>query len=516
MCSPGGIIHWLSASGAANNGGIPLRRHRLTTLAGAAAAAFAVLASVLPAGAAPVLPEGPPRVLMAAGSDTTSFITDALGQAYQASATANSRKDRVVNVPPLHSIAKLSNEAAANIVANRWLANARQLWPSGALVPGDVDCPVTRVYGGEGSYDANGNNNYADAGDRRFTEVQVDANNNGTPGEAGVIGERVQLGWVAPNGSGSGRNFALDYTNNAPGCHDIARSSAAPSGGQRDTMDSWGFALDGIGWTYFSGNDHGVTALTQDQLNKIYSCSPTDPTKTQISTWGELNGNPADTDPIRGYIVQPGSGTAQDVMNTLLGISGSATGSLPLNCNDTVKATFGTVQEHDCLNVAEVDKPDAICFYGYSRYRIQSRALEPDKRNGARFGAFSFSDATTPQRPTGSTIRETAGRYDGSRIVYMVVPKGNPTVGTMPSFANVMSFIGVIPSNGIDLDGDGAGNDPGEVVGTGSPQIGFACDGGLSRKLVRTYGLVPFQLGPTDASDARYGESYCRHNKFGF
>jgi ABC-type phosphate transport system substrate-binding protein len=454
---------------------------------------------------------------MAGGSDTTTFITEALGEAYQGSATANPNKDRVVNVPPLHSIAKLSNEAAANVVANRWLANARQLWPSGALVPGDADCPVTRVYGGEGSYDANGNNNYADVGDRRFTEVAVDADNDGTPGEANVIGERVQLGWVAPNGSGSGRTFALDYTNNAPGCHDIARSSAAPSGGQRDTMDSWGFALDGIGWTYFDGNDHGVTALTQEQLNKIYSCSADNPNRTQIATWGELNGNALDTDPIRGYIVQPGSGTAQDVMNTLLGISGSATNALPLNCSDAVKATFGTVQEHDCLNVAEADKPDAICFYGYSRYRIQSRALEPDKRNGSRFGAFSFSAATTPQRPTGSTIRETAGRYDGSRIVYMVIPKGNGTVGWMPSFANVLSFIGVIPSNGIDLDNDGtAGNDPGEVVGTGSPQIGFGCDGGLSRKLVRTYGLVPFQLGPTDAGDARYGESYCRHNKFGF
>ena len=493
-----------------------MQRHRLITLVGAAVAAVAVFASPLPAGAAPAIPAAPPRVLMAGGSDTTTFITEALGEAYQGSATANPNKDRVVNVPPLHSIAKLSNDAAAAVIANQWVANARQLWPTGALVPGDADCPVTRVYGGEGSYDANGNNNYGDAGDRRFTEVNVDANNNGTAGEAGVIGERVQLGWVAPNGSGSGRSFALDYGNNAPGCVDIARSSSAPSGGQRDTMDSWGFALDGIGWTYFPGNNHGVTALTRDQLNKIYSCSPENPNRPIIATWGELSGNPADTSPIKAYVVQPGSGTAQDVASTLLGFQSTQTADIPLNCSPAVKATFGTVQEHDCLNVAEADKPDAICFYGYSRYRIQSRALEPDKRNGARFGAFSFTDATTPQRPTASTIRETAGRYEGSRIVYMVVPKGNAQVGTMPSFANVMAFLGVIPANGIDLNGDGDRTDPGEVAGTGQAQVGFVCDGGLSRKLIRTYGLVPFQLGPTDAADGNYGQSYCRHNKYGF
>lgn len=492
-----------------------MRTRRRVLTAVAVAGAFATLATTAPAGAATQIPAGDPKVLMAGGSDTTTFVVEALGEAYQNNA-ANQNKDRIVNVPPLHQIARLSSTAQAGNATNAWLVPTRQNWGTGAIVPGDADCLATRVYGGEGSFDANGNNNYGDAGDRRFTEVNVDADNDATAGEANVPGERVQLGWVAPNGSGSGRSFALDYTNNAPGCVDMARSSSAPSAGaQRSALDSWGFALDAIGWVYFPSNPHGVTALTRDQLNKIYTCSATDPSKPQISTWGELSGNPANTTRIRPYKVQQGSGTGEDVATVLLGLANNS--QVGLNCDPNIVGTlFPTVQEHDCLNVSEAAKPDAICFYGYSRYRIQSRALEPDKRNGSRFGAFAASDTVTPLRPSGSTIREGAGRYGGTRIVYTVIPKGqgDGVTSQMPSFANVLAFTGVIPSTGINLNGDGDFTDPGEVAGTGAAQLGFACDGGLSRKIIRTYGLVPFQLGVTDPANAAYGESYCRHNVY--
>ena len=482
-------------------------------MAVAVAGAFATLAPLAPAGAATVIPSGDPKVLMAGGSDTTTFVVNALGEAYQGN-SANRNKDRIVNVPPLHLIAKLSSTAQAGNATNSWLVPTRQNWGTGALVPGDADCTATRVYGGEGSFDANGNNNYGDGGDRRFTSVDIDVDNDSTPGETAVPGEKVQLGWVAPNGSGSGRTFALDYTNNAPGCVDLVRSSSAPSssGGQRSAFDAWGFALDAIGWVYFPTNNHGVTALTRDQLNKIYTCSASDPTKPQISTWGELNGNPADTARIKAYKVQQGSGTGEDVATVLLGLTSNS--QVGLNCNSSV--VFPTVQEHDCLNVSEVDKPDAICFYGYSRFRIQSRALEPDKRNGARFGAFAVNDSITPLRPSGSTIREGSGRYGGTRIVYTLIPKGqgDGVTSQMTSFANALAFTGVIPSNGVDLNNDTDFTDPGEVAGTGSAQLGFACDGGLSRKIIRTYGLVPFQLANTDPANANYGQSYCRRNVY--
>jgi len=487
-----------------------LRFPRRLLMATAAAGAVAVLASTVPASAV-TIPAGDPKVLMAGGSDTTTFVVQSLGEAYQAS-SLNTNKDRIVNVPPLHNVAKLSNAAAAAIPANLWLANARQAWPSGAVVPGDADCPTTRVYGGEGSYDANGNNNYGDAGDRRFTTVEVDADNDGTAGEAAVPGERVQLGAVAPNGSGSGRSFALDFTNNPVGCVDLVRSSSAPGSSQRPSFDAWGFALDAIGWVYFPGNNHGVTQLTQAQLNQMYTCSAGDPSRPIIWNWGQLSGNSADVTPIKPYKVQQGSGTGEDVATTLLGLANNS--QVGLNCSDPT-ALFPTVQEHDCLNVSEVDKPDAVCFYGYGRYRIQSRALEPDKRNGARFGAFAIG-AGTPLRPSGATIKEGTGRYAGTRIVYTLIPKGPGDGATtpLPSFANALAFTGVIPANGVDINNDGDKTDPGEVTGTGSAQPGFACDGGLSKKIIRTYGLVPFQLGTTDPTNADYGQSYCRRNVY--
>lgn len=487
-----------------------MRFPRRLLMATAAAGAVAVLASTVPASAV-TIPAGDPKVLMAGGSDTTTFVVQSLGEAYQAS-SLNTNKDRIVNVPPLHNVAKLSNAAAAAISANLWLANARQAWPSGAVVPGDADCPTTRVYGGEGSYDANGNNNYGDSGDRRFTTVEVDADNDGTAGEAAVPGERVQLGAVAPNGSGSGRSFALDYTNNPVGCVDLSRSSSAPSSAQRPSFDAWGFALDAIGWVYFPGNNHGVTQLTQAQLNQMYTCSAGDPSRPIIWNWGQLSGNSADVTPIKPYKVQQGSGTGEDVATTLLGLANNS--QVGLNCSNPT-ALFPTVQEHDCLNVSEVDKPDAVCFYGYGRYRIQSRALEPDKRNGARFGAFAIG-AGTPLRPSGATIKEGTGRYAGTRIVYTLIPKGPGDGATtpLPSFANALAFTGVIPANGVDINNDGDKTDPGEVTGTGSAQPGFACDGGLSKKIIRTYGLVPFQLGTTDPTNADYGQSYCRRNVY--
>jgi ABC-type phosphate transport system substrate-binding protein len=472
--------------------------------------AFGVLASTLPAQAGT---DGEKRVLAMVGSDTTTFVMEAFANAYNISPT-NTDNDRIVNVAPLHSISVLSETAEASVPARAWLAAARRSWPGGVVVPADNDCKVQRVYGGEGSFDANGNGNYGDSGDRRFTAVQVDANNNATPGEAGVNGEQVQLGWVAPNGSGSGRAFALDFVNNPVGCVDLVRSSSAPGSAQRPSFDSWGFALDAIGWNYFPGNNHGVVSLTQEQLNKMYTCSATDPTRPQIATWGELSGNPADTSPIKAYRVQPGSGTGEDVAATLLGLANN--NQIGLNCDSNV-VTFPVVQEHDCNNVSDADKPDAVCFYGYSRWRIQARALEPDKRNGARFGAFAASASDTPLRPTAATIKEAPGRYAGTRIVYTVIPVGDAGANNfLPSFRDALEFTGVRPANGIDRNNNGNFNDPGDVApptgGTAAP--GFVCSAGPAQKIIRTYGLVPFKLGTTDPANENYGSSYCRRNVY--
>jgi ABC-type phosphate transport system substrate-binding protein len=417
----------------------------------------------------------------------------------------------------LHSIGRLSEaaELASSFNPPRtWLAAVRRAWPAGVVVPADNDCKVQRVYGGEGSLDANGNGNYGDGGDRRFTAAQVDANNNATPGEAGEPGEVVQLGWVAPNGSGSGRNFALDYTNNPVGCVELSRSSSYASAGQIGRLEAWGFALDAIGWTYFPGNTRGVVSLTRAQLRDIYTCAPDNPTRTIIKYWGELNGRAEEIGPgheIKAYRVQPGSGTSEDVASVLIGVGNN--NGIGQNCSGVV---FPVVQEHDCTAVSDADKPDAICFYGYSRWRIQARALEPDKRNGARFGAFSVTANDTPLRPTASTIRETTGRYAGTRIVYTMVNVGNvaatPPIYT-PGYQDAIDFAGVRPAGGIDRNSNGNFNDPGDVASPGAQaQPGFVCAAGPAQKIIRTYGMVPFKIGVTDPLNPAYGQSFCRRN----
>ena len=287
--------------------------------------------------------DGTSRVLAVAGSDTTAPVLGALALAGNINA-ANVDGDRAVNVPPLHSVSADLESAESAVATLSWLKAARLGWPSGEVVPGSDECKTERVYGGEGSQDNNNDGDVLDFGggtpDVPYTTVQTDANNNSTPGEAGVIGEQVQLGAVAPNGSGAGRSYGLDTTRTPLGCLDIVRSSSAPSSGaQRVQYDAWGFALDGLGWTYFPGNTHGVTALTQTQLKNVYTCaatnvdasSPPDGDYTDVGDqaagepiaryWGDLSSNPADTTPIKAYRIQKGSGTGKDVAGLLLGLA---------------------------------------------------------------------------------------------------------------------------------------------------------------------------------------------------
>lgn len=505
-------------------GGNPLRSKTLKlVLAGLVAGSLMVQAAPAPAG-----DDGAERTLSMAGSDTTSPVMEAMAKAYNVS-TLNPDRDRVVNVPPLHTV---STDLEASEGANplkAWLALSRMSWAAGEVVPADADCPVERVYGGEGAFDNNNDGDTDDAGDTRFQPTTIDVDGDGTPGEAGVPGERVQVGWVAPNGSGAGRNAALDFTNNPLGCIDLVRSSSAPGTAQRDLFDTWGFALDAVGWNYFPGNPHGVTALTRDQLNKVYTCAAsntdgnsdgdfTDVGDTAAGQpvyryWGDLSGNAGNKTPIRAYRVQKGSGTGDDVARVLLDLADN--NGVGTNCTGG-DAGYPVVQEHDCTAVSDVDKPNAICFYGYSRWRLQARSLEADKRNTAVFGAFAFAGGT-PLRPTASTIKEGVGRYDGTRIVYTLITKqaaagaGQPK---LPGFADALTFTGVAPSNGVDVNGDGDTTDPNDVPAGGSAQPGFVCGSTAAQRLIRVYGLVPFKLGITDATDPNYGQSFCRRNKY--
>ena len=392
------------------------------------------------------------------GSDTTYYVMNALVDAHNLSwGTAanggkqyyNPNKDKAVNIPPLVSMNASVETGEATVATAAWLKDARLAWPGGAVLPSDANCTTQYVFGGVGSNDADSNNNVTSGGDSAYTDVTA------LPGASGVT---VRLGVIPPNGSGAGRN-AISGTaqagvtyNTAGGtyaCLDLARSSSYSA--DTTKFEYWAFALDAIGWTYFPGNTHAAAAngLTNTDLNKIYSCSNanldanSDGDTNDVGDrkngypiyrfWGDITGDATDLTPIKPYRIQQGSGTGDDVARYMLGkgSSGQNTDATFLaNCDSAANNTdgdaattytFPIVQEHDCRNVSDANKPDAICFYGYSRWVLQARSLETDKRNGAIFGKYGTS-ASSLLRPSFSSINDTATRYAGTRYVYNVLP----------------------------------------------------------------------------------------------
>jgi len=497
-----------------------------------------------------------------------------LSSAHNTSSRYNPNKDRAVNIPPLVAAnpSVENGESVATAANKAWLAAARSTWPGGMVLPADNDCKVNMVFGGYGSRDLN---NDGDSGDGAVgtpatwegaTIATADLN---ADTDTSDNGETWYLGVVPPNGSGAGRG-AMEGTaqngviyNGATGpganansaCIDIARSSSKSFNAKRE---GWAFALDAIGWTYFSGNDHGVatTGLTKAQLKKIYTCfsgTKIDPNNSntadqvgdripgypEFSLWGDVTNNPADTDPIKAYRVQLGSGTGTDVATTLIGhltnndvdfLGGCDTVANNTDGNAATTFTpFTQVQEHDCRNVSDANKPDAICFYGYSRWVIQAKALETDKRNGAVFGKFASTGDL--KRPSFSSINETQSRFEGTRYVYNYVGLNTDGTGNdFPRIEDSRRFVGVTaqpaacntnatgtaPNQVVsevtaatDCNFDGDSTDVGVAVG-GVP--GFICGDLTARKIIATYGLKPLPMAATSPTDGALGQSYCRLN----
>jgi ABC-type phosphate transport system substrate-binding protein len=513
-------------------------------------------------------------ILGIAGSDTTTFVMDALSAAHNTNSRYNPNKDRAVNIPPL--LAANPNvelgESTATSANKAWLAAARSTWPGGMVLPADNDCKVNMVFGGYGSRDLNTD---GDSGDGAVgtpatwegaTVATADLNNDADTID---VGETWYLGVVPPNGSGNGRGAVEGTAQNgvfyngasSPGgtaasaCIDIARSSSRSTSAK---LEGWAFALDAIDWTYFSGNDHGVaqTGLSKTQLKKIYTCfsgTKIDPNNSgtadqvgdripgypEYSLWGDVTGVTTDVDPIRAYRVQLGSGTGTDVATTLIGHATNNDADFLGGCDTVANNTdgdaattftpFPQVQEHDCRNVSDANKPDAICFYGYSRWVIQAKALETDKRNGAVFG--KFKNTGDFKRPSFSSINETQSRFEGTRLVYNYVGLSSTTGSIYPRIEDSRRFVGVTAqpaacntnatgpvgnqvvsevTAATDCNFDGDILDASVVVG-GVP--GFICGDLTARKIIATYGLKPLPMAATDLNNGALGTSYCRLNK---
>lgn len=513
-------------------------------------------------------------ILGIAGSDTTTFVMEALSSAHNTNSRYNPNKDRAVNIPPL--VAANPNvelgESTATAANKAWLAAARSTWPGGIVLPADNDCKVNMVFGGYGSRDTNTDGDTADgtvvAGLAPEGGTAVTADLNGDA-DTTDVGETWYLGLVPPNGSGNGRGAVEGTAQNgvtyngtaSPGgaaasaCIDIARSSSRSTSTK---LEGWAFALDAIDWTYFSGNDHGVaqTGLTKAKLKKIYTCytgTKIDPNNSgtadqvgdripgypEYSLWGDVTNVTTDVDPIRAYRVQLGSGTGTDVATTLIGHTSNNDVDFLAGCDTVANNTDGNaattftpftqVQEHDCRNVSDANKPDAICFYGYSRWVIQAKALETDKRNGAVFGKFANNGDL--KRPSFSSINETPSRFEGTRLVYNYVGLSSTTGSIYPRIEDSRRFVGVTAqpaacntnatgpvgnqvvsevTAATDCNFDGDILDTSVAV-SGVP--GFICGDLTARKIIATYGLKPLPMAATDPTKGELGSSYCRLNK---
>ena len=523
-------------------------------------------------------------ILGIVGSDTTYFVMNALTDAHNLSTRYNPNADKAVNIPPLVS-ANANVEAGENTLATaRWLKAARLAWPGGAVLPADANCTTQYVFGGAGSMDGNRyvsptpsttiapDGDVADATDTPFTAV------TSVPGGPTGGTYDVRLGVQPPNGSGDGQKAitgsaavkGVTYNNSGNGfaCLDIGRSSSAPSssnGCTATSCESWAFALDAIGWTSFPGNSSPAVSsgIVTADFNKIYQCATADvdlngdldyfdtgDTKIgfpKIRYWSQLttgsdvdNVEPAKIVP---YRIQTGSGTGNDVatiffgrgtsnQNTdgvvLAGCDGYPSATLNDLDGDTATSfTFPIVQEHDCRNVSDADKPNAICFYGYSRWVLQARSLETDKRNQGVFGKFG-PQTSELKRPSFSTINDSATRYKGTRYVYNVLPLGalgvdlgrtpdarrfvgvsqQPAACVSAAVASVINETTIVPATDCNFDGDVT--DTSVALG-GVP--GFICGDATARRIIASFGFKPIASGATSGTVTGLGTSYCRLNQ---
>lgn len=510
-------------------------------------------------------------ILGIVGSDTTFFVMNALTDAHNLSTRYNPNGDKAVNIPPLVSANANVEAGEANLATASWLKAARLGWPGGAVLPADGNCTTQYVFGGAGSADTNQNGVILAADDLEFTAVST------VPGGPSGGTYTVNLGVQPPNGSGDGRSaisgsevkgVRYNSAGNSFACLDIGRSSSYSP--DTTKYEYWAFALDAIGWTSFPGNSNAAVSngIVTADLNKIYQCATSSNDANsdgdyfdtgdfkigypKIRYWGQLtSGSDVDgTEPAKivPYRIQAGSGTGKDVATIFMGRTDGIDSAVLADCdgypnatlndkdgNTATSFTFPIVQEHDCRNVSDADKANAICWYGYSRWVLQARSLETDKRNGAVFGKFGPSTSDM-KRPSFSTINDSATRYKGTRWIYNVIPLNSSSVTSgvgadVPRSADARRFVGVSLQPAACAT-NATGTAPNQVVSevTASADCnfdgdltdtavavkavpGFICGDATARRIIASFGFKPIASGVTSGSVAAYGTSYCRHNQ---
>jgi plastocyanin len=210
---------------------------------------------------------------------------------------------------------------------------------------------------------------------------------------------------VAPNSTDAGRDALRgsvggsypDTTSDAgKGCVDIARSDAPPRSvgalGDNASFEYYGYALDAVTWATTSL--YAPPALTQAQLQGIYSCTITD--------WSQVGGTPGT---IQRVLPPDGSGIADDFLVEDLGVPSAS--SLPTSAPGCPSLErIGEDQAYDLLNGSNVygptgdaaHYPNAILPVSAGQWTYQaSHATNPtvDLRSGVRPGELVVSQGST-------------------------------------------------------------------------------------------------------------------------
>jgi ABC-type phosphate transport system substrate-binding protein len=191
-----------------------------------------------------------------------------------------------------------------------------------------------------------------------------------------------------PAGSSAGIRMLVSAS---PGHQvDYARSSRDRQASDSAATTFTAFAKDGIVVTTFG---RAPLNLTLAQLQGIFvTCS--------ITTWGQLNGNPADLAPVRPYGVQASSGTYLTMRNEL-------GGGDPNTCANAVGPNRVLFENDNAPIEAAADRANAISWGSFGVY-----SAAPSLRGTAVFNAY---EGLTPQN--GNIF---AGTYGITRYLWIV------------------------------------------------------------------------------------------------
>ncbi|MBO0727784.1 MAG: hypothetical protein J2P57_00910 [Acidimicrobiaceae bacterium] len=374
--------------------------------------------------------------LAAVGSDTVYCVDKAITTAYN-KAVANTTGDHVYNVPPI-----------------------------GGVNLGCAQTPLTFTVPADSTH-----------GQLKFANPAVPPTTGAPPGNGNVCAQplgQVAMPWEFPDGSGLGITCYVD--DNGAGHLAYTRSSRGRASTDPAGLQFWADAMDALSWS--SNSTHAPASLNATQIHNILNCN--------ITTWGQVNGNPSDTTPISVWYPQTGSGTGS-FFATLFNGGTYPTPSSCIPASHFVEENTGT----------QVTAADAFYPYSFALHKAQTDGAETNVTNGFKLGKISgtapsltsISEAAAKTNVTGDACNAPkSGQFCATRYVYHTVWHKVPAA----EYNAAIRLIGV-PTSG--------------VAGANS-----VCSNAYAAQIKR-FGFKPLvkaKTGQSTSSNPVPGSSFCR------